>query len=97
MTRSRASAYVLLCLASLFWAGNWVIGRALRAQAGVLYVGVGHRGDACHAGARRLGRATRAAISERHPDAHEVDEAIAAGMQRGKCCLSIPIFSKVDG
>ena len=30
MTRSRALAFFLLALSSLFWAGNWVIGRALR-------------------------------------------------------------------
>ena len=30
MTRERASAFALLALAMLFWAGNWVIGRALR-------------------------------------------------------------------
>ncbi|MDA1117802.1 MAG: DMT family transporter [Proteobacteria bacterium] len=30
MTRARASAYALLVLAMLFWAGNWVLGRALR-------------------------------------------------------------------
>ena len=27
---SRATAFTLLALANLFWAGNWVIGRALR-------------------------------------------------------------------
>ncbi len=30
MTGTRTSAFVLLALANLFWAGNWVIGRALR-------------------------------------------------------------------
>ena len=30
MTESRASAFVLLAAANLFWAGNWVLGRALR-------------------------------------------------------------------
>ncbi|HEV8107222.1 MAG TPA: DMT family transporter [Burkholderiales bacterium] len=30
MTESRAGAFVLLALANLFWAGNWVLGRALR-------------------------------------------------------------------
>jgi drug/metabolite transporter (DMT)-like permease len=30
MTRARASAFALLALAMLFWAGNWVLGRALR-------------------------------------------------------------------
>ena len=30
MTESRAGAFVLLAAANLFWAGNWVLGRALR-------------------------------------------------------------------
>ncbi|HXJ51259.1 MAG TPA: DMT family transporter, partial [Burkholderiales bacterium] len=30
MTESRASAFALLAAANLFWAGNWVLGRALR-------------------------------------------------------------------
>ena len=30
MTESRASAFTCLALANLFWAGNWVLGRALR-------------------------------------------------------------------
>jgi drug/metabolite transporter (DMT)-like permease len=30
VTESRASAFALLALANLFWAGNWVLGRALR-------------------------------------------------------------------
>lgn len=30
MTESRASAFAFLALANLFWAGNWVLGRALR-------------------------------------------------------------------
>jgi drug/metabolite transporter (DMT)-like permease len=30
VTDSRASAFVLLAAANLFWAGNWVLGRALR-------------------------------------------------------------------
>ncbi|MFL6567289.1 MAG: DMT family transporter [Burkholderiales bacterium] len=30
MSESRAGAFVMLALANLFWAGNWVLGRALR-------------------------------------------------------------------
>ena len=30
VTGTRTSAFLLLALANLFWAGNWVIGRALR-------------------------------------------------------------------
>jgi len=32
MSHSRGLAYLLLCLTMLFWAGNWVIGRALRGE-----------------------------------------------------------------